>query len=624
MEYVQIFSRIVAPAQSKYEVVKKDVTQQSSYNLDLKLMENLKEKGVIVQVSTDHYEISNDYSLVLGDGILKLIGQSYANENLNVVFIYTEANDGTKKFQIKRKENKEKEYRWFSELYDRNYEGSEFMIYLDETNKKIKFDTKAPYDLNEKEYVLLDQNSNISLDTYCEIIDEYCLKYQDNEKALLLFGIDYSKKITEDKINLEELLKQKNLEKSISNLKNGINIGLILRERNKSNKYNSTNDIGNKKNVNESLNKTIGYNKIYYGIPGCGKSYKINAMLHHEPDFIDEAIKNNITTKADETDIFRTTFYSDYSNSDFIGQIYPSVNDEGYVTYIHVPGPFTEALERALLNKNRMIYLVIEEINRGNAAAIFGDTFQLLDRLKENKDGRVVGDSEYPVSNTFIEDYFEKRNKELEAKNEEKIEFKKGQIYIPHNLTILATMNTSDQNVFPLDTAFKRRWDREKVVTNWNEVGEIKNMYVPYTDITWKEFATTVNEAILNVDSDSDIAISEDKQMGAYFVQKNMLTEKPNTEDKDALITFTSNVIDYLYNDVTKFDHSLLFEKSVNSYDKLYDRMNHYKALVEGNKDPNVGKNAKVLSEFFNSKIIDKFVDTTKEQGNNDEQGTEN
>ena len=352
---------------------------------------------------------------------------------------------------------------------------------------------------------------------------------------------------------------------------------------------------------NEKIpNNIVGYNKIYYGIPGCGKSYYVeNTVL----DGVDK-----------EHDVFRTTFYLDYSNSDFIGQIYPSVNDEGKVSYIRVPGPFTEALEQAIKNPDRMIYLVIEEINRGNAAAIFGDTFQLLDRLKEDKNGRVVGDSEYPVSNSFIEGYF-KANK---------TPYTPGQIYIPHNLTLLATMNTSDQNVFPLDTAFKRRWDREKVVTNWDEVGEIKNMYVPYTDITWKEFATTINDAILNVDSDSDIAISEDKQMGAYFVQKNMLTEKPNTENKDALITFTSNVIDYLYNDVTKFDHSLLFEKSVNSYDKLYDRMNHYKALVASDENPNVGKNAKVLSEFFSSKIIDKFVGTVKEQGNNDEQGTEN
>lgn len=185
-----------------------------------------------------------------------------------------------------------------------------------------------------------------------------------------------------------------------------------------------------------------GYNKIYYGIPGCGKSYHIeNTVL----DGVDK-----------ENNVFRTTFYLDYSNSDFIGQIYPVV-DGDKVKYEPIPGPFTKALERALTNKDEMIYLVVEEINRGNAAAIFGDTFQLLDRLKENKNGRVIGDSEYPISNAFIEDYLRKQG----------VEFVPGNIYIPHNLTLLATMNTSDQNVFPLDTAFKRRWNREKVTSDW-------------------------------------------------------------------------------------------------------------------------------------------------------------
>lgn len=594
MEYVQIFSRTVTPAQSKYEIIKKDVTQQSSYNLDLKLMENLKEKGVIVQVSKDHYEIANGYSLVLGDGILKLIGQSYANDNLNVVFIYTEANDGTKKFQIKRKENKEKEYRWFSELYDRNYEGSEFLIFLDENNKKIKFDTKVPYDLNEKDYMLLEQNGGISLEAYSEILGRYCSKYQDNEKALLLFGIDYSKKITEDNINLEELLKEKNLENSISNLKNGIKIGSILRERNKTADFISVNDIEGKKNVNKNLVRNVGYNKIYYGIPGCGKSYYVeNTVL----DGVDK-----------ENDVFRTTFYLDYSNSDFIGQIYPSVDDEGKVSYIRVPGPFTEALERAIKNPERMIYLVIEEINRGNAAAIFGDTFQLLDRLKEDKNGRVVGDSEYPVSNSFIEGYF-KANK---------TPYTPGQIYIPHNLTLLATMNTSDQNVFPLDTAFKRRWDREKVVNDWDTVGDIKDYYVPCTGIKWKTFARTINSSMLETNSNLDVTISEDKQMGAYFAQKNMLTKDANKKDGEALMTFTSNVIDYLYNDVTKFDHSLLFEKEVNSYDNLYARVSKYiKELLSNPDNTDVGPRA-VLSKFLKEDIVAKLEEKAKEDTEED------
>lgn len=118
------------------------------------------------------------------------------------------------------------------------------------------------------------------------------------------------------------------------------------------------------KTENDTATSLIGYNKIYYGIPGCGKSYHIeNTVL----DGVDK--KNNV---------FRTTFYLDYSNSDFIGQIYPVV-DGDKVKYEPIPGPFTKALERALTNKDEMIYLVIEEINRGNAAAIFGDTFQLLD-----------------------------------------------------------------------------------------------------------------------------------------------------------------------------------------------------------------------------------------------------
>lgn len=312
----------------------------------------------------------------------------------------------------------------------------------------------------------------------------------------------------------------------------------------------------------DSNNKKVGYNKIFYGIPGCGKSYHVE----------NKVLKN--VNKKDN--VFRTTFYLDYSNSDFIGQIYPHVEDEK-VTYEPIPGPFTKALERAL-STDEMVYLVIEEINRGNAAAIFGDTFQLLDRLKkDNPDGRLVGDSEYPISNAFIEGYFDKRNKDIEKSGGvNKIKFTKGRIIIPHNLTILATMNTSDQNVFPLDTAFKRRWDREKVVTEWSKVGDIKKMYIPCSSITWEQFATTINNKMLQESQSGDVAISEDKQMGPYFIHENMLSKVENTGTNDDLIAFVSNVLDYLYNDVTKFDHSILFDKNIISYDMLYEKMRVY------------------------------------------------
>lgn len=312
----------------------------------------------------------------------------------------------------------------------------------------------------------------------------------------------------------------------------------------------------------EAEKTKVGYNKIYYGIPGCGKSH------HIETEVLEGVDKEN--------NVFRTTFYLDYSNSDFIGQIYPHVEDEK-VTYEPVPGPFTKALERAL-STDEMVYLVIEEINRGNAAAIFGDVFQLLDRLKEDKpDGRVVGDSEYPISNAFIEGYFDRVNKKAEkADGVKKINFKKGQIIIPHNLTILATMNTSDQNVFPLDTAFKRRWNREKVVTEWSEVNNIKYMYIPCSSITWEQFVTTINKKMLQESQNGDVTISEDKQIGPYFVHESMLSATKNTGGKKELTAFVNNVLDYLYNDVTKFDHSILFDKKIYTYDTFYDLMEEY------------------------------------------------
>lgn len=350
-------------------------------------------------------------------------------------------------------------------------------------------------------------------------------------------------------------------------------------------------------NYNETNVTLKGYNKIYYGIPGCGKSYYIeNTVL----DGVDK--KNNV---------FRTTFYLDYSNSDFIGQIYPVV-DGDKVKYEPIPGPFTKALERALTNKDEMIYLVIEEINRGNAAAIFGDTFQLLDRLKENKNGRVIGDSEYPISNSFIEDYLRKQD----------VEFIPGNIYIPHNLTLLATMNTSDQNVFPLDTAFKRRWNREKVTSDWGEENKIKGLYIPYTSVTWETFVKTINKEMIDKSAKEDAPISEDKQMGAYFADKSMLSKNPNDKDGDKIDSFANNVLDYLFNDVTKFNHKILFEEQILTTDKIYERIDMYKKAVLKESN-NVGaeqvESKNIFSEIFTKDISTELVGNAKKVDDNND-----
>ena len=461
-----LLQRKLSRAQTKYELKKKDVTQQSSYNLSLDVETKLRNENAIFEIGNSMYEVSNDYTIILEEGIIRIIGEEFNNQNNRLIFVHTEASDGTRKFQIKRKDNSSGNYRWFMHLYDKNIEGSIFSIYLDSESKQIIFDNKAP-----------------------SIIDECVLELSEND--------------------LE------------SNL--------------------------------------CGYNKIFYGIPGCGKSYHI---------------EHNVLKGVDKQyDVFRTTFYLDYSNSDFIGQIYPKTvydekGDKTKVVYENIPGPFTKALKRAFEAPDRMIYLVIEEINRGNAAAIFGDTFQLLDRLKVCYDGRVEGDSEYPISNQFIEDYLD----DLVLP---------GQVYIPHNLTILATMNTSDQNVFPLDTAFKRRWDRERVVSNWDNC-VVKDMYIPYTDITWKSFVDTMNSRMVEGNDKLETTVSEDKKIGAYFAGMDMLSSYENRhsnieENKAKLKRFVNNVIDYLYNDVTKFDHSILFKDNI-SYDEIYKTMTEYQS----------------------------------------------
>lgn len=607
MAFTELFSRTISHAQSKYEIKQKNVTQQSSYNLSIDLMDSLLSANVIVQTEENHYEVVDDYVVKLGNGILKLIGKYYDKQELNVKFIYTKSNDGTRKFQIKRKENNTGKYEWFLQLYDKNYEDSEFKVYLNENDKILLFDSIPPYDINDCDYDLVDKNEIYKKIDLARILDDYCQNINPKGSALELFGFDYANIMDKNSVNINDIANDLNLsDNDINSFNVGKRLGKVVQSRI------SRNDtevhLGNVSRNNmekQSNSKDIkGYNKIYYGIPGCGKSYYI---------------ENTVLKDADkDNDVFRTTFYLDYSNSDFIGQIYPVVKD-GNVTYEPKPGPFTKALERALRNPDRMIYLVIEEINRGNAAAIFGDTFQLLDRLKENRDDRVIGDSEYPVANEFIEGYFEKINEEL--KEDEKIKFTKNKIFIPHNLTLLATMNTSDQNVFPLDTAFKRRWDREKVMTDWNKVGDIKNLYVPFTDITWGKFATTINNKMLEDNGENDVSVSEDKQMGAYFVKENMLSKEKNKGDKDSLRAFISNVMDYLYNDVTKFNHELLFDKNVKTYDGLYETMTECAPVIDKEvDDSSVGSGKKLFESVFTKEVVNKLFG----QDVNDEQGTQN
>lgn len=282
-------------------------------------------------------------------------------------------------------------------------------------------------------------------------------------------------------------------------------------------------------------------NRVVYGTPGCGKSFYV---------------QNTYLAKcgvAKEHRI-RTTFYMDYTNTDFVGQILPKVKPSGEVTYDFNPGPFALALKTAIENPDVAVALIIEELNRGNAASIFGDIFQLLDRDASGK-------SQYSITNVNLQDYLNKCFEGIYTFNS---------ISIPANLYIVATMNTSDQNVFTLDTAFKRRWQFEKLRNEFTLEHEYKDYFVPGMDgVTWETLVTAINKYI--VDRPDDLA-SEDKQLGVYFIEKGTLcATAEECSDETKINRFAFKLFEYLWDDVAKYAHSDWFAAEIKTLDDLID-----------------------------------------------------
>ena len=298
--------------------------------------------------------------------------------------------------------------------------------------------------------------------------------------------------------------------------------------------------------------KGKGINKIFYGVPGCGKSYHIQHEILDKGNYASE-------------NIIRTTFYQDYSNTDFVGQILPKIvkgtnGEKDTVEYIFNPGPFTLALIRAISNPNEKVALIVEEINRGNAPAIFGDMFQLLDR-----DDNSI--SEYGITNVGVLDYLNSFDFDVEG---EKKRYTFGEIKIPGNMDIFATMNTSDQNVYTLDTAFTRRWSKERMPNGFNG-NEIKDMLVPgMHKYTWEEFVGSINKQIQ--DKLDDLQVNEDKQVGAFFVKKSdLLPKDASSDDKEKAKSFAYKVLEYLWDDVSKLDHTVIFNPSYKTFESLVE-----------------------------------------------------
>ena len=406
------------------------------------------------------------------------------------------------------------------------------------------------------------------------------------------------------------------------------------------------------------INSDFPYNRIIFGAPGTGKSFKIN-----------EDRKKLLGLRADD-DYERVTFHPDYSYANFVGtykpvmkqnnnqsnldpdtnfifsvlddktltdqqkydQLYGTFNNNqqltnlpilmglicgtekintrladgsasadnnqpefnkgkslrkfvkpanmhesnssGGISYEYVPGPFMRLYVEAMKNvlkvakgeeEPRPFLLIIEEINRANVAAVFGEIFQLLDRNEDNV-------SEYPIQTS--EDIRNYLAKELGGNPSDY-----AQIRIPDNMFIWATMNSADQGVFPMDTAFKRRWDFTYLGIDDNDSdiqGKVVKIKVGNTekDIEWNSLRQAINEFLAKE------KINEDKQLGPYFISRKITVPANggNIIDTEAFNrVFKQKVIPYLFDDAAKQKRSKLFEgipNEANRYSKICEEYN--------------------------------------------------
>ena len=282
-------------------------------------------------------------------------------------------------------------------------------------------------------------------------------------------------------------------------------------------------------------------NRILFGAPGTGKSYTLNK-------------EREVLLGADnEEDYERVTFHPDYSYAQFVGTYkpVPKIDGEGHdtITYKYVPGPFmrmyVKAMRSALNGEKKPFLLVVEEINRANVAAVFGDVFQLLDRDE-------YGVSEYPIQAS--EDVKAYLAAELNGNPEDY-----AKIRIPDNLFLWATMNSADQGVFPMDTAFKRRWDFTYLGIDEGEE-KIRGKYVRLAGgtqrVEWNRLRKAINAFL------ADEKINEDKQLGPFFLSRSIAAPENSDEiDADAFArVFKNKVLMYLFEDAAKQKRMKLFE----------------------------------------------------------------
>lgn len=301
------------------------------------------------------------------------------------------------------------------------------------------------------------------------------------------------------------------------------------------------------------------HQKIYYGAPGTGKSFAVNQLIISDNKL--EGITDEEFNKLPF--VFRTTIYPDYSYFDFVGSVMPVVKRD-IITYSFRSGIFTRALNYALKNPKEMTYLVIEEMSRGNIAAIFGDLFQLLDRNEE-------GISKYYINNELIAKKLSRAIEMVNLKlNDGNTDISINKIFLPKNFSIIGTVNTSDQNVFVMDTAFKRRFDFEYVSIDpiVQADGNYLNDFIfrlGKRQVSWIDFYQELNKFIVN-----EAQLDEDKQIGQFFIQGKIGYNERAIDLNTASVK--NKLLQYLWNDVNDLiiGGEFIFSEKIRSFSQLY------------------------------------------------------
>lgn len=299
------------------------------------------------------------------------------------------------------------------------------------------------------------------------------------------------------------------------------------------------------------------HNWILFGAPGTGKSYVIDQAAKQYPRC-------------------RVTFHPDYTYAQFVGAYkpVPSQQTASGITYGFVPGPFVNTLVESLENPNTPHILIIEEINRADPAAVFGDVFQLLDRNDE-------GSSEYSVrTSQELKDYLQGKLSanaqktlralivDLEQSEADAPDYDCSEIAIPNNMYIWASMNSADQGVFPMDTAFKRRWTFQYLPID-SDNGMLQSADGAFLSEHWDEIRTNINKLLKSQGRD----IPEDKLLGPYFLSARELHNDDEDAEQNAqnfVHVFASKVIMYLFEDAARYCRAQVFRIPDESQEQLY------------------------------------------------------